>query len=382
MGKNLVLTIDKRIQTLAEQALGERMGAIVVMRPNGEILAMVSYPWYDPGVFTRGERASYQALVNDPNRPFLNRAIQSSYPPASSFKIVMTTGLIAESSVAHDFTVSCAGEIQYGNRRWRCHIKPPGHGRVNLYRALGQSCNIYYWQVGRDNLGVENIIHYSRMYGFGSLTHIDLPGEVAGFIPTPQWKPRRYHGERWMAGDTMHMSIGQSWTLVTPLQSANMVAMIVNDGKIYRPHILKEVRDPVTGAIEQVTRPVLLHQSDLDPGVFEHVRRDMRGVVTEGTVQFPMNIRSVQIAGKTGTAEVGLEDRWHSWFASYAPYNASSPEEQVIVSVIVEASNKWEWWAPYASALIYQGIFANQNFDEAVRSMGLRWLIPVQGRME
>lgn len=252
---------------------------------------------------------------------------------------------------------------------------------MNLHRALAQSCDIYYWQVGRDALGVENIVTYARDYGFGSLTGIDLPGEIEGFIPTPQWKNRRFH-EKWLGGDTMNMSIGQGYTLVTPIQMANMVAMAVNDGKIYQPHVLKEVRDPVTGAIEQKIMPKLLHQSDIDPAIFEMVRRDMRGVISEGTAQYPLNIRTVEIAGKTGTGEVGLQDRWHSWFAAYAPYNSNDPEEQIVVSVIVEAVNPWEWWAPYASAIIFQGIFAEQSFDEAVRALGLRGIIPVRGRRE
>jgi penicillin-binding protein 2 len=252
---------------------------------------------------------------------------------------------------------------------------------MNLHRAMAQSCDIYYWQVGRENLGVERIISYARDFGFGAATGIDLPGEVEGFIPTPQWKTRRFH-ERWLGGDTMNMAIGQGYTLVTPIQMANMVAMAVNDGKVYQPYLLKEIRDPVSGAIEKRTMPTLLHESDVDPKIFETVRRDMRGVISEGTAQFPLNIKTVEIAGKTGTGEVGLQDRWHSWFAAYAPYATDNPEEQIVVSVIVEAVNKWEWWAPYASAIIFQGIFAGQTHDEAVQSLGLRYMIPVQGRRE
>jgi len=380
-GKNLVLTIDRQIQTLAEQALGERMGAVVVMRPNGEILALVSYPWFDPNMFAGGERSQYNIFANDPNRPFLNRAIQSSYPPASTFKVIMTTGILAENAFPPEKTVDCPGEIDYGNRQWRCHVRKPGHGRLSLSRAMAQSCDIYYWTVGRDYLGAENIASYAKMYGFGSATGIDLPGETDGFLPTPQWKSRRFH-EKWLGGDTMNMSIGQGWTLVSPIQMANMVAFVVNNGKVYRPHLLKEIRDAATGAIEQRISPVLLRQSEIDPKIFENVRRDMRGVISEGTAQYPLNIRTVQIAGKTGTGEVGVQDHWHSWFAAYAPYASTNPEEQIIVSVIVEAVNPWEWWAPYASAIIFQGIFADQTYEQAVRSLGLQYLMPVQGRRE
>jgi penicillin-binding protein 2 len=383
MGKNLVLTIDGPIQTLAEKALGERMGAAVVLRPGtGEILAMVSYPWYDPNIFNSNELGTeYQALLNDPNKPFINRAIQSSYPPASTFKIVMTTGVLAENAFPRDQTVDCPGEITYGDRLWRCHIRKPGHGRLNLQQAMAQSCDIYFWVVGRDYLGVERINAYSREYGLGEATGIDLPNEEAGFVPTPQWKDRRFH-ERWLGGDTMNMSIGQGYTLITPIQMANMVAMTVNDGVIYTPRLLKEIRDPLSGAVEKTISPAVLHESDIDSAVFEAVRNNMRGVISEGTARFPLNIRAVEIAGKTGTGEVGLQDRWHSWFAAYAPYKTDNPEERIVVSIIVEASNEWEWWAPYASAIIFQGIFAKQNYEEAVASLGLQYIMPIEGRRE
>ncbi|MDR3343614.1 MAG: penicillin-binding protein 2 [Treponema sp.] len=388
MGKNLVLSIDWQIQQLAEKALGKRIGAAVVLRPTtGEILAMVSYPWYDPNIFNRSDMGiEYQTLINDPNKPFLNRAIQSSYPPASTFKIVMTTGILAENAFPPEQTVDCLGELTYGDRLWRCHIRRPGHGRLNLQQGMAQSCDIYYWTVGRDYLGVERIVSYSREYGYGEATGIDLPGEISGFIPTPQWKERRFH-ERWVGGDTMNISIGQGYTLVTPLQMADMVAMVVNDGIIYAPHILKEVRDPLTGVMEQQVTPKVLHKSDIDPAIFRTVRRDMRSVISEGTARPVLNIRSVAIAGKTGTGEVGLQNQWHSWVTAFAPYETDNPDERIVVSVIVEAVNNWQWWGTYASAIIFQGIFAEQTYEEAVqvlgRTMGLDYSSPsAQGRRE
>ena len=382
-GKNIVLTIDRDIQTLAEKALGRRMGAVVVLRPsNGEILAMVSYPWFDPNIFNLTDMgAEYQALIEDPNKPFINRAIQSSYPPASTFKIVMTTGILAEKAFPTEQLVECRGEIDYGDRLWRCHIRRPGHGRLNLHNAMAQSCDIYYWTVGRDYLGVDNIVKYSRDYGFGEKTGIDLPGEISGFVPTPTWKERRYH-ERWLGGDTMNMCIGQGYTLVTPLQMANMAAMAVNGGVVYEPHVLKEVRDPRTGAVEMSVTPKVLHKSEVGSEVFAQVRRDMRGVISEGTAQYPVNIAAVEIAGKTGTGEIGLPDNWHSWLASFGPYETDNPEERIVVSVIVEAVNEWEWWAPYCTAIIYQGIFANQSYEEAARTLGILNRQPIQGYRE
>jgi penicillin-binding protein 2 len=248
---------------------------------------------------------------------------------------------------------------------------------MNLRSGLAQSCNIYYWTVGRDHLGAEKIVSYCREYGFGEITGIDIPGEIAGFIPTPQWKERRFH-ERWVLGDTMNISIGQGFLLVTPIQMINMVSMIVNDGIIYKPHFLKEVRDPVNGAIEFVNNPQVLHKSSIENQVFENVRQDMRAVVTEGTVQYPMNLRSVQVAGKTGTGQAGTLEGNHSWFVAYAPYNSTDPKDIIAVAVIVEAVNQWEWWAPYASAVIFQGYFANQTFEQAVRTLGFTHIISLE----
>jgi penicillin-binding protein 2 len=179
------------------------------------------------------------------------------------------------------------------------------------------------------------------------------------------------------------MSIGQGFMLVTPLQMANMVAMTVNDGVIYKPHILKEVRDPVSGAVEKIVGREVLHESDIGDDIFRTVRANMRSVISNGTAQGPLNIRAVQIAGKTGTSEVGLHDRWHSWFAAYAPYDDNvRPEDKIVVSVIVEAVNPWEWWAPYASAIIFQGIFAEQTYEEAVAALHFQYLMPAAGRRE
>ncbi|MCL2265680.1 MAG: penicillin-binding protein 2 [Treponema sp.] len=380
MGSNLVLTIDAKLQTLVEKALGPQNGAAVVMRPStGEILAMVSYPWFDPNIFTDRLSANFRALLDDPSKPFINRAIQSSYPPASTFKIIMTTAILSDNVFQPDQTILCNGVMRYGNRDWHCHIHNRitgrgSHGRLNLRSALGQSCNIFYMTVGRDNVGVERIVNYARDYGYGDITGIDLPGEIGGLIPTPQWKERRFH-EKWVLGDTMNMSIGQGYTLVTPLQMCNMVSMVVNNGKVYKPHILKEVRDPVTNAIESVTLHELIHESNISPAVFETVRQDMRGVVSQGTAQYPLNIRAVQIAGKSGTAEMGLADRWHSWFTAYAPFNSTNPDEQIVVTVIIEASAFQVWRASAASAIIFQGYFADQDYNTAARTLGLQNVI-------
>jgi penicillin-binding protein 2 len=384
MGSNLVLTIDADIQRLAEKALGNRMGSAVVLKPStGEILAMVSYPWYDPNLFTGTQFSrEYAKLVVDPNSPLINRTLQSSYPPASTFKTIVTTGILEEKAFPPDKTVLCPGQIVYGDRIFHCHLKPPGHGKDNLAEALADSCDIYFWTVGRDNLGIERIVSYAKDFGYGKATGVDLPNETEGFVPTPQWKERKTH-EKWLGGDTMNMAVGQGDVLVTPLQMADTFAMIVNDGVVYKPHVLKEVRDPATGALIRSVAPEEILRSRTSKETFATLRQYLRGVVTDGTPQVVITTKAVAVAGKTGTAEVGLKDRWHSWFAAYAPYDAADPDDVIVVVVMVEASNPWEWWAPYASNMIFQGVFAHQDYEGVINSLGYRYLVSKpQGRME
>lgn len=382
MGKNLVLTIDSKIQVLAQQALGDRIGSAVVLKPaSGEILAMVSYPYYDPNSFTQENSGEeYVKLLNDKNNPLLNRVVNASYPPASTFKIIMTTALLVEQSISPEKKIECKGEIEYGDRVFRCHIRKPGHGALDLKNALAQSCDVYFWVTGRDNLGIERIASYSKEFGLGQSAQIDLPSQTVGFIPTPQWKERKFH-EKWLGGDTMNTSIGQGYLLTSPLQMANVVAMIVNDGVIYKPHLLKEVRDPVTNSAISVTKKEKLFESNISKEVFEEVRADMRYVITDGTAQFPMKNKIVQLAGKTGTAEVGFLDRWHSWMVAYGPYDKPA-EDAVVVVVMVEATNPWEWWSPYATNIIMQGIFADETYEESVASLGFKYLTIPRGRQE
>ncbi len=383
-GKNLVLTIDTRIQKLTEQALGNRVGAAVVLKPsNGEVIAMVSYPFYDQNLFNSDDAsAEYSRLATSPNNPLLNRTVNAVYPPASTFKTIMTTAILAENAIPAEKKVECPGRIVYGNQTFTCHIKYPGHGYLDLKNALAQSCDVYFWVVGRDNLGVDKIASYSKEFGFGESLGIDLPAQSTGFVPTSQWKERRYH-ETWKGGDTMNMSIGQGYTLVTPMHVANMIAMVCNSGKIYRPHLLKEVRDPATNDVIEEVKPEVLKESNIDSSIWKQVQKDLRYTITDGTAQYPMNNRRFQLAGKTGTAEVNgaKKDHWHSWMAAYGPFDAPV-EEQYVVVVVVEAVNDWEWWAPYCTNIIFQGIFANQTFDEAIETLGFKYLVKARARQE
>lgn len=384
MGKNIVLTIDRPTQILAEKALGDRIGSIVVLKPStGEILALVSYPSFNANLIVeKGGNNEYARLLGDSRTPLIQRAIQSSYPPASTFKTIMTTAIIEEKSIPLDDTILCTGEISYGDRVFRCWIRKPGHGRLDLAGALAQSCDVYFWEVGRDNLGIERIVSYAREFGFGQQTGIDLPGEVAGFVPTPIWKERRFH-EKWLGGDTLNLAIGQGYMLTTPLQLADMMAMVVNEGVIYKPHLLKEIRDPRDGSIVMKSVPEVLLASSISKDTFKTTKEYLRGVITDGTARYPVNTKVVTLGGKTGTAEVGLADRWHSWFVGFGPVDAADPEDVIVVVAMIEASNPWEWWAPYATNLVFQGYFGGQTYEEAATQLGLLGkTIPVGARVE
>ena len=383
MGKNLVLTIDSTIQKLVEETLGNRVGASVVLKPaTGEVLAMVSYPFYDSNIFSSDDSATeYSKLLNDKTKPLINRAVQLSYPPASTFKIIMSAAMLQENAFPASKTIECKGKMLYGGRVFHCHIHEPGHGWLDMKNAMAQSCDVYYWTIGRDYLGIEKIASYSREFGLGKSAQIDLPSQVSGLVPTAEWKQKKYH-EKWVGGDTMSCSIGQGYMEATPLQLANMIAMVSNEGIIYKPHILKEIRDPVTNEIIEEIKPTVLTESTIDKEVWKQIQEALRYTVTDGTPQYPMHNKLVQIACKTGTAEVdGYKDSWHSWLVAYAPYDAP-PEDRICVATIVEACNKWEWWAPYATNIIIQGIFANQTYEEAIKELGFTYLTKNRGRQE
>ena len=382
-GKNLVLTIDSRIQTLAEKTLGNRVGAVVVLKPaTGEILALVSYPYFDPNIFNSDDYAQeYVKLRDSPEKPLLNRAVAAQYPPGSTFKIIMVSALLQEKSFSPFEKIECKGKLAYGNRTFHCHVHEPGHGWLDLKNALAQSCDVYFWTIGRDYLGIDKIAQYSTMFGLGKNAEIDLPNQVSGFIPTALWKERKYH-EKWLGGDTMSASIGQGYILATPLQIADMMAMVCNDGVIYKPHLLKEVRDPSTSEVITEVKPEVLFKSDIPSEVWKTVQEDCRYTITDGTPQYPMRNKLIRSAGKTGTSEVAqYKNSWHSWMVAYAPYDAPV-EDQVVVSTIVEAVNPWEWWSPYATNIIIQGIFANQTYEEAVNALGFHHLLANGNRQE
>ena len=387
-GKDIISTIDMDLQEYGEMLMRNKTGSIVALEPKtGEVLTLVSSPNYDPALLVGRVRSeNFAKLSADTlNLPLFNRAIQAKYPPGSTFKPINGLIGLAEGVITPSTMFGCSNGYLFVG----CHSHS---SPLDLVHGISNSCNSYFCQTFRrilENPRYGSVSEaytrwkeYLNEFGFGKKLGIELTNELPGLVPSPAYFDKYYGKNRWKALTVISMSIGQGEIETTPLQMANMVAMVVNNGVIYQPHLLKEIRDPVSGAIVKTIKPSVLHKSDIDSGVFQTVRDNMRSVITEGTARFPMNIKAVQVAGKTGTGEVGLSDRWHSWFAAYAPYNSDNPDDQIVVSIIVEASNSWEWWAPYASAIIFQGIFAQQTYEEAVKTLGLQYLMSPRERRE
>lgn len=378
-GHDLVLTVDRDIQQLAAQALGERSGAVVVLQvATGEVLALYSYPGYDANRFMYGAgSAVFNSLSRDSRSPFLNRATQLEAPAASTFKIIMATAALEEELIDTDTIINTRGAYRVGNqlfREWGIAFRPQGFGPLDIYGALANSSNFFFYTLGNEYLGAERIGNYARIFGLGERTGIDIPGERPGLIPSPAWKERTF-GEPWVGGDTVNMSIGQGYTGVTPIQMANVMAMVANRGTVYRPHLVREVRNPGTSEVLERIQPEILRSAPIRESSFLHVEEGLRRAVTVGTARGTVTTQAVDSVGKTGTGEVGRDDQWHSWYVAYAPVEPEDRLDQVAVVVLVDADNEYDFWSPKAANIILQGIFADQTYEEAVRTMR-PWYLP------
>jgi penicillin-binding protein 2 len=342
-GNSLVLTVDLDLQFAAEDALGQEVGSIVAVDPhNGDVLAIVSRPSYDPNEFARGIRGKeWQELLNHPRHPLNNRAIQGQYPPGSIFKIV-TAAAALEEGIVNPFTrIHCSGGIRFGKRTFRCWRKG-GHGSVALHDALVQSCDVYFYQVGQ-RLGIDPLARYARAFGLGLPTGIRLEHEKGGTIPDSEWKQRRF-GQPWYSGETLSASIGQGYVTTTPLQMAEAMATLAS-GIRYRPRLVQRMEAP-DGSVLRDFEPEEQGRLPIRETALAQVRQALTDVVNDprGTGK-KAAIDGITVAGKTGTAQVvtiGKErktaaqlpwdQRDHAWFVAYAP--VEKPE--IAVATLVE----------------------------------------------
>ncbi len=328
-GEDITLSIDINFQKAAEKAFGEKVGALVALKPDtGEILSLVSNPRFDPNLFTKGMTSEqWLAISNDKRNPLLNRTIQSQYPPGSIFKIVTAVAGLEERLISPDLKIDCRGEIKYGSQKFGCW-KNGGHGNVNLHRAIVESCDVYFYEVGR-RLGIDRLASYAKNFGLGEKTGIELAKEKSGVIPDTQWKLKNKK-QSWYLGDTFNAAIGQGYVALTPLQAATMINTFANGGILYKPTLIKDVQ------------PIALGKINMDKETFNIVKSGLFGVVN-GPGGTGASARSYyKIAGKTGTAQVianrsrlkYLPEKYqdHAWFVAFAP--VEKPE--ISLSVLVE----------------------------------------------
>jgi len=362
-GNDLVMTIDLPLQQKAEGLLGENDGAVVALDPsNGDVLVMASSPSFDQNDFIGGiSSKKWQVLRDDPGRPMNNKAIQAEYPPASTYKIITALAGLEEKVIDRNSTFFCPGFYKFGNRRYHCWSKY-GHGTINVVDAIAQSCDVFFYQTG-EKLGVDALAKYAQGSGLGRLTGIRLAHERPGLIPTSAWKKQRFK-EPWQAGETLSISIGQGFNLVTPLQMAVFISAVGNNGTLYRPRLVKSVQDAKGQVIREI-EPEITGGLPASKKNLAIVRQGLLEVVhgNRGTAR-QIRLPDVQIAGKTGTAQVfsrkagekfdnkklkrTLQD--HAWFVCYAP----AQDPKIAIAVIIEhGEHGASAAAPVAQELIH-----------------------------
>jgi penicillin-binding protein 2 len=360
-GQNLSLSIDLDLQQEAARWFDgpDKVGAVVAMDPRtGEILTLVSSPSYNSNLFARRlQKADWQALIDDPNHPLQNRSIQNTYSPGSTFKIIMETAGLTERTFDERTAVVCSGSKVFYGRPFRCW-RAGGHGTVNAHSALKLSCDVYFYTLGQ-RLGIERIARYARLFGLGSATGIDISGEKRGLVPDPEWSlEARKHP--WYPGETISVSIGQGPVLLTPLQMAEMTALVANGGKKVTPHLIKGAKNlpPVT-------------EVPFDKKALAAVRGGMRAVINEpgGTAYGSARLPGVEIAGKSGTVQViayaqrirpedmPFKYRDHAWFTSFAP----ADDPQLVVTVFVEHGGGGSRVAAPIAQALYAKYFGIDN---------------------
>ena len=346
-GNNLILSIDLGLQEAAENAFGDRRGALVALDPNnGEVLAFVSKPGYDNNLFIGGiDQENWNLLNNSIDRPLNNRALRGVYPPGSTFKPFMALAALELGKRTPEYSMSDPGYFSLPGveRRYR-DWKPGGHGRVDLHKSLVVSCDTYYYSLAND-LGIDNIHNFIGQFGLGKKTGIDIEGEVSGLLPSSAWKMSQYK-QKWYAGDTISVAIGQGYNLTTPLQLAFATMIIANNGKAYLPRLVKQIQNSETGDVKDIPEK-LLYSLNLKPKNLEIVKNALVDVTRPGGTAAKAAVNASYIfAGKTGTSQViGIKQgeryneksinerhRDHAMFIAYAP--AENPK--IALAVLVE----------------------------------------------
>ena len=341
VGNSVMLTIDAEMQKQAERAFGEQAGAAVAMDvTNGEILAFVSNPAFDPALFSGKLPAEiWKGYLEDIRHPLENKALSGQYPPGSTFKIITALAGLQDGIVNDAFSVTCNGSYTLGTSTFKCWDKR-GHGTTSLKKALRESCDVYFYQLG-EKLGVDRIAAAAKDFKLGSPMGVELQNEKSGLIPTAEWKQKRF-GTRWFHGETLPVAIGQGYVLTTPIQLVSMIATVANEGIMYRPHLVKRVVD-ADGKPLRETKPEIVARTAFSKEAYRLVKQGLLAVVNEpGGTGGMARLYDVQVAGKTGSSQVvKMRDskssnvykfRDHALFVAFAPFE----KPEIAVAVVVE----------------------------------------------
>jgi penicillin-binding protein 2 len=354
-GKPLKLTIDIDLQIAAEEALEGKNGAVIAMDPHtGEILAMVSGPTYDPNDFAvRVSRDEWNKLVTDPDKPLLNKAIQAQLAPGSTFKIIMSVAGWQE-GIAQNLHINCAGSAEFYGRRFGCWVKG-GHGPVDLEKAIYQSCDVFFYTLA-EKLGIDRIAKYATDFGLGQKTGIDLPNEVAGIMPSEEWKIRNFK-QKWFAGETISVGIGQGAIAITPVQLLRAISAISMGGRLVVPHVVSPTQMPPN--FVEAARFTEVKSVPIDPNGWNYITDSMsRVLLPEGTAQ-SAHIPGIDIAGKTGSAQVvslALRAKYknsddfaqNGWFVGFTPRR----DPDIVVCVLFQGGEHGKLAARLATQVI------------------------------
>lgn len=345
-GSNVFLTIDKKLQKIADDALVGKRGAVVVMDvKSGDILALSSAPRFEPAVFTGEISKEVWSDLTDPKSYKLsNRALQGAFPPGSVFKIFVAAAALSEGVTDTHEKTFCPGFLQFGKRSFRCH-KHSGHGRTDLFEAMVQSCDVFFYTIGQ-RLGVDRIHYYAReLFGFGEPVGLSGMEESVGLVPSTKWKEayfRNPQDKKWYPGETLPVAIGQGAVSTTPLQVARALAAVVNGGKLIKPRVVRRVVAEDGRVLEErAGAPEITRVIDIDPAILQELKRSMLGVVEDkrgtGHAAALPESSKIRVGGKTGTAQVssresGVELDDHAWFAGFGP----AEDPSIVVVALVE----------------------------------------------
>jgi penicillin-binding protein 2 len=376
-GYNIMLTIDADLQKAAWDALEGKAGSAVVLDTrDGAVLAMVSSPSFDPNLFNDGiSSEQWSKLQNNPFAPLSNKAVSGQYPPGSTYKLIVAAAALEEGIITPETRIFCDGSFTLGNRTYRCW-KKGGHGWVNLHKAIVESCDVYFYTVGK-MLGADKIAEYAKRFGLGEVSGIDLPGEKSGLVPTKEWKLKK-RKEAWQMGETISIAIGQGFNLLTTLQLADAYSAFANGGTLWRPYLVKRI-ESTDGKVYKEFLPEKKRDLNLSPKTIEVINDALKGVVNEpGGTGHAAKLSNIEVCGKTGTSQVmglpedekarrrkilGAFQKDHALFACYAP----SRNAEVAVAVILENAGGGGAVAAPVARKILSAYFEGKKKDKRLK---------------